>query len=94
MFDKKYVLELEPEVEPEVDEAVEKYVKMIRIGQGSPAVKQTLWYIVRIFGHGRTQCRYKFWCRAEIPGKGIPIGAVENKMKLDNVDPDKLQPYL
>merc|ERR1711953_417568 len=25
---------------------------------------------------------------------GIPVGAVENKMKLDNVDPAKLQPYL
>lgn len=25
---------------------------------------------------------------------GIPAGAVENKMKLDNVDPAKLQPYL
>lgn len=25
---------------------------------------------------------------------GIPVGAVENKMKLDNVDPVKLQPYL
>merc|ERR1712235_4557 len=25
---------------------------------------------------------------------GIPVGAVENKMKLDNVDPIKLQPYL
>jgi len=25
---------------------------------------------------------------------GIPVGAVENKMKLDNVDHAKLQPYL
>ena len=25
---------------------------------------------------------------------GIPAGAVENKMKLDNVDPAQLQPYL
>ena len=25
---------------------------------------------------------------------GIPIGAVENKMKLDNLDPARLQPYL
>ena len=25
---------------------------------------------------------------------GIPVGAVENKMKLDNVDPAKLLPYL
>ena len=25
---------------------------------------------------------------------GIPVGAVENKMKLDSVDPVKLQPYL
>ena len=74
-----------------MDEEVEKYVKMIRIGKGSSKLKQLvllrsdfLW----------TMDRYRFGYRPDIPGKGIPVGAVENKMKLDNVDPDKLQPYL